>query len=148
MRNAECGMRDNSQLGLALLTIVVSAAAGLRGAAGEVHVLPVQGNVSMLVTPAGNVTVQIGEQGVLVVDTATADTSDALVSAIRRLTDKPIRYIVNTHAHPDHTGGNAGVAKAGATVGGGTVGAAFTPSGASILAHEQVLARMSAPTGS
>ncbi|HXI30633.1 MAG TPA: MBL fold metallo-hydrolase, partial [Vicinamibacterales bacterium] len=109
---------------------------------------PVQGSVSMLVTPAGNVTVQIGEQGVLVVDTATAETSDAVVAAIRRLTDKPIRYIVNTHAHPDHTGGNAAVAKAGATVGGGTIGAAFTPAGASILAHEQVLARMSAPTGS
>jgi glyoxylase-like metal-dependent hydrolase (beta-lactamase superfamily II) len=135
-------------LGIALTAIVVSVSV-LRGAGGEeVHVLPVQGSVSMLVTPAGNVTVQIGEQGVLVVDTAAAESSDALVAAIRRLTDKPIRYIVNTHAHPDHIGGNAAVAKAGATVGGGTVGAAFTPSGASILAHEQVLARMSAPTGS
>jgi len=135
-------------LGVALTAIVVSVSV-LRGAGGEeVHVLPVQGSVSMLVTPAGNVTVQIGEQGVLVVDTAAAESSDALVAAIRRLTDKPIRYIVNTHAHPDHIGGNAAVAKAGATVGGGTVGAAFTPSGASILAHEQVLARMSAPTGS
>jgi len=130
------------------LTAIVGAAGGAPAAGGEVHVLPVQGSVSMLVTPAGNVTVQIGEQGVLVVDTATAETSDAVVAAIRRLTDKPIRYIVNTHAHPDHTGGNAVVAKAGATVGGGTIGAAFTPAGASILAHEQVLARMSAPTGS
>jgi len=104
--------------------------------------------VSMLVTPAANVTVQIGEQGVLVVDTSVAEMSDGIVAAIRRLTDKPIRYIVDTHAHPDHVGGNAAIAKAGATVGGGTIGAAFTPSGASILAHENVLARMSAPTGS
>jgi cyclase len=117
-------------------------------AIGDVHVLPVQGNVSMLVTPAANVTVQIGEQGVLVVDTSVAEMSDGIVAAIRRLTDKPIRYIVDTHAHPDHVGGNAAIAKAGATVGGGTIGAAFTPSGASILAHENVLARMSAPTGS
>ena len=149
----KCGMRDRSvrlaaAFGLALGAIVVSAGADLRGAAGDVHVLPVQGAVSMLVTAAGNVTVQIGEQGVLVVDAGAAATGDALVAAIRRLTDKPIRYIVNTHAHADHTGGNATVAKAGATVGGGTIGAAFTPMGASIVAHEHVLARMSAPTGS
>ena len=148
-------MRDHAATlsaacGIALTAIVGAAggAPGVTAAGGEVHVLPVQGSVSMLVTPAGNVTVQIGEQGVLVVDTATVETSDAVVAAIRRLTDKPIRYIVNTHAHPDHTGGNAAIAKAGATVGGGTIGAAFTPAGASILAHEQVLARMSAPTGS
>jgi cyclase len=134
--------------GVLLAAIVAGSRAQVRSAIGDVHVLPVQGNVSMLVTPAANVTVQIGEQGVLVVDTSVAEMSDGIVAAIRRLTDKPIRYIVDTHAHPDHVGGNAAIAKAGATVGGGTIGAAFTPAGASILAHENVLARMSAPTGS
>src|SRR5262252_8343462 len=145
-------MRDHGAMLIAAcgiaVTAVVIAAGAVPGAAGDVHLLPVQGNVSMLVTSAGNVTVQIGDQGVLVVDTSVAEASDGIVAAIRRLTDKPIRYIINTHAHADHTGGNANIARAGATVGGGTIGAAFTPSGASILAHENVLTRMSAPTGS
>jgi glyoxylase-like metal-dependent hydrolase (beta-lactamase superfamily II) len=134
--------------GFALTAIVAGAGVHGAAAADEVHVLPIQGNVSMIVSAGGNVTVQIGEQGVLVVDTSVAEMSDGVVAAIRRLTDKPIRFIVNTHAHPDHTGGNASIARAGATVSGGTIGAAFTPSGASIIAHENVLARMSAPTGS
>jgi cyclase len=137
----------------AWIPVLVAALAAVPGAGprhgetGDIHVLPVQGNVSMLVSTGGNVTVQIGDEGVLVVDTSVAEMSDQILAAIRGLTDKPIRYIVNTHAHADHTGGNANIAKAGATVGGGTVGAAFTPSGASILAHENVLKRMSAPTG-
>jgi cyclase len=140
--------RDTLTFAVIAATLVASVTPGVRGAAGDVYVLPIQGNVSMLVTSAGNVTAQIGEQGVLLVDTSGAEASDGIVAAIRRLTDKPIRYIINTHAHADHTGGNAAIARSGATVGGGTIGAAFTPSGASILAHEKVLARMSAPTGS
>ena len=134
---------------IALRLVFVPALAGVLFAADatDVHVLPVQGSVFMLVSAGGNITVQIGDEGVLVVDTSVAEASDNVIAAIRGLTDKPIRYIVNTHAHPDHTGGNASIAKAGATIGGGTVGAAMTPSGASILSHENVLTRMSAPTG-
>jgi cyclase len=113
----------------------------------DVHVLPVQGHVYMLVSGGGNITLQIGDDGVLLVDTSVAETSDRVLAAIRALTDKPIRYIINTHAHSDHVGGNEKIANAGATIGGGTIGAAFTPSGASILAHAQVLARMSSATG-
>ena len=134
---------------IALRLAFVPALAAVLVAAdtSDVHVLPVQGNVLMLVSAGGNITLQIGDDGVLVVDTSVADVSDKVVAAIRGLTDKPIRYIINTHAHPDHTGGNASIAKAGSTIGGGTVGAALTPSGASILSHENVLTRMSAPTG-
>ena len=73
----------------------------------DVHVLPVQGHIYMLVSPGGNITLQIGDDGVLLVDTSVAEVSDKVLAAIRTLTDKPIRYIVNTHAHPDHAGGNA-----------------------------------------
>jgi len=111
-----------------------------------VHVLPVQGSVYMLVGAGGNVTVQVGKEGVLLVDTSFAQMSDKIVAEVRKLSDKPIRYIVNTHAHPDHIGGNENISKVGSTIGGGNVGA-DAPTGATIIAHENVLNRMSAPTG-
>jgi cyclase len=117
---------------------------------GEVHVLPVQGKVYMLVGAGGNVTLQIGDEGVLIVDAQSAQMSDKIVAAIRQLSDKPIRYVVNTHFHADHTGGNENLARAGSTRAGGNVvgdiGASATES-AAIIAHENVLKRMSAPTG-
>ena len=105
---------------------------------GEIHVLPAQGNVHMLVGAGGNVAVQIGDEGVLVVDTGTAAMSEKLLAAIKKLSGKPIRYIVNTHFHPDHTGGNMTIGKAGGTTRGGST---------EIVAHENTLNRMSAPAG-
>jgi cyclase len=112
----------------------------------EVHTLHVQGNVYMLVGAGGNITVQIGDDGVLLVDTGLAPNADKVVAAIRALSDKPIRYIINTHAHPDHVGGNDAIGKLGSTIAGGNVGAG-AGIGAAIIAHENVLNRMSAPTG-
>jgi len=112
----------------------------------EVHVLPVQGNVYMLVGAGGNITVQAGNEGVLLVDTSFEQMSDKVVAAIRNLSDKPIRYIINTHAHPDHVGGNAPIAKLGMTIAGGNMGTGASNS-AAIIAHENVLNRMSAPPG-
>jgi glyoxylase-like metal-dependent hydrolase (beta-lactamase superfamily II) len=82
-----------------------------------------------------NVVVQVGEEGVLVVDTGAAADRDAVLAAIRRLSDKPIRWIVNTSAARDHTGGNETVSQAGMTVNGNP---------AAIVSHENVLARMTA----
>jgi glyoxylase-like metal-dependent hydrolase (beta-lactamase superfamily II) len=115
----------------------------------DVHVLPVQGNVYMLVGAGGNVTLQIGEDGVLLVDTSFPQMSDKIVAAIRKLTDKPIRYIINTHVHPDHVGGNENIGKQGSTIAGGNVTNNLTDAanGAAIIAHENVLNQMSAPTG-
>src|SRR5712691_5775507 len=78
----------------------------------EIHVLPVQGTVYMLVGPGGNVTVQVGKEGVLVVDTMFAELSEKLLTEIRKLSNGPIRYVLNTHAHPDHTGGNEKISAA------------------------------------
>ncbi len=105
---------------------------------GEVHVVHVQGNVYMLVGAGGNIAVQIGDEGVLVVDTGLAAMSDKVLAAIKKLSPKTIRYIVNTHLHPDHTGGNEVIGKAGST----TAGAPTT-----VMAHENTLSRMSAPLG-
>ena len=80
-------------------------------APGELHVLHVQGKVYMLVGAGGNITVQAGDEGVLVVDTGMAARADEVLAAIRRISDKPIRIVINTHVHADHTGGNELIAK-------------------------------------
>jgi cyclase len=115
----------------------------------EITTLHVQGNVYMLQGAGGNVAVQIGDMGVVVVDTGLAQNADKLIAAIRKLSDKPIQYIINTHMHPDHTGGNDALRRAGVTITGANVAGNLTDAtaGAQIIAHENVLNRMSAPTG-
>ena len=116
----------------------------------EVHVLPVQGNVYMLVGAGGNITMQVGKEGVLLVDTMYAGLSDKVIAAVRTVSDKPIRYIVNTHVHGDHTGGNEKIAKAGSTITGGNVVGDLGKTageGATVIATQQVLDRMSSKDG-
>jgi cyclase len=117
----------------------------------EVHILPVQGNIYMLVGAGGNITVQIGKDGVLLVDSGFEQTTDKVLAAIQTLSKGSIRYIINTHVHGDHTGGNQKIAQAGKTIAGGNVVGDIGKSageGAAVIAHEKVLNRMSAPTGS
>ena len=119
--------------------------------AGEVKVLHVQGQVYMLASAEGNMVVHAGDEGVLLVDTLPEGLSSAALAAIRTISDKPIHFIVNTQAGEDHTGGNEALAKAGPTrpdraplgsgLGGNTGGTT------SIVAHENVLNRMSATQG-
>ena len=115
----------------------------------EIQTLKVQGNLYLLTGAGSNIAVQIGDTGVLVVDTGKAETAEKVVAAIRRLSDKPIQYIVNTHMHDDHTGGNDVVRKAGLTYVGANITGNLTDAGvgAQVYAHDNVLKRMSAPTG-
>lgn len=116
----------------------------------EIHVLPVQGNVYMLVGAGGNITMQVGKDGVLLVDTEYAQLSNKILAAIRKISDGPLRYIINTHYHAEHTSGNENLRKAGSTIAGGNVSGdlgAAAGEGAAIIAHNNVLERMSAPTG-
>ena len=87
-----------------------------------------------------NAAVQIGDDGVLVVDTMTEALAEPMVAEIKRLAgDKPIRWIINTHAHPDHTGGNAKVAAAGRSIIAGNFAAQAGQAAANyaqIIAHE------------
>ncbi len=129
-----------------ILSVVGLAAQQSSSAVKAVHV---QGNVWMLVGPASNAVVQVGEDGVLVVDTMTDQLADQMVAEIRRIApNKIIRYVIDTHVHMDHTGGNEKVAAAGRTiVAGNFAGQVAADSPATIVAHENVLNRMSAPTG-
>jgi glyoxylase-like metal-dependent hydrolase (beta-lactamase superfamily II) len=105
----------------------------------------VQGNVHMLVGAGSNIVVQIGDEGVLLVDTGARGTSDAVLAAIRRLTDKPIRILVNSSVDADHTAGNEAIAKVGKWLGGNAPGNfGLAVPGARVVAHERVLLRMSA----
>jgi cyclase len=109
------------------------------GASGDIHTFHVQGKVHLVVGAGGNVAVQAGDDGVLFVDTGMAAHADKLLGAVRKdLSDGPIRWVVNTHADEDHTGGNEVIGKAGSTTNNNP-----TP----IVAHENVLTRMSLPTG-
>jgi len=115
-----------------------------------VEVLPVRDNIYMLVGQGGNITMQVGEDGILIVDTQFARMSEAIVAAIREISDLPIRYIINTHHHGDHIGGNANLRLVGDTVIGGNMPGAVPYAeggGAQVIAHENVLLRLSLATG-
>jgi glyoxylase-like metal-dependent hydrolase (beta-lactamase superfamily II) len=133
---------------LSFLTLVVGSSWAAEPPA-EIHILPVRGNVYMLVGAGGNITVQAGEDGVLLVDAGLAQMSEKVLAAIRTLSDKPIRYVIDTHIHADHTGGNQALARAGSTIAGGNVvGDIGTSAGnqAAVLAFQSVLDRMSTTT--
>jgi glyoxylase-like metal-dependent hydrolase (beta-lactamase superfamily II) len=131
---------------LALAATAAGAAHAQPDANADIAIWPVQGNVYMLVGPAVNTTVQVGEDGVLVVDTQPGALGDELLAAIRRVSDEPIRYVVNTSADAAHVGANEAVARAGSTIAGGNVAGTIgdASEGAAVIAQENVLARMSA----
>lgn len=85
-------------------------------AAGEIQVLPVQGNVHVLIGAGANITVQAGDQGVLLVDTGTAAMSGKVLAAIASISKRPLRYVINTTEGEDHTGGNEKIAPTGEIV--------------------------------
>jgi len=161
--------------------LAVALTAVLSAQQADVRLLPLRGNVYLLVGAGANITVSVGKEGVLLVDAGTAQMADRVVAAITQLSKdvnaatvakpcaglgcsgnefasllgtiaspappKPIQYIVNTSADPDHTGGNAKVAAAGTTIGGGPGLGQFVgivKESATIYAHENVLERMSA----
>ena len=117
---------------------------------GEIHVVSVQGNVYMLVTPNGNVTVEAGPEAVVLVDTQIGSLSAKVVAAMQQISTKPLRYIINTHVHPEATGGNEAIAASGRSIGGNNIDGIkilgdSAKVGAAIIAHENVYKRMSEP---
>lgn len=117
----------------------------------EIHILPVQGQVYMLAGAGGNITVQTGKDGVLLVDAGLLRMSDKVMGAVRKISDGPVRYIINTHAHADHTGGNENLAKQGSTIidnnfMADVAGPSVIP-GAKIISHQSVLDWLSVPHG-
>jgi glyoxylase-like metal-dependent hydrolase (beta-lactamase superfamily II) len=113
----------------------------------ELEILPVQGNIFMLVGAGANITAQVGRDGVILVDAGSAAQSDRVVAAVQKLVRNPnsiqgkIRYIVNTSIDLDHRGGNENVAKAGFAAGSDSGAPAV------LIAHENALNRLIELTG-
>jgi glyoxylase-like metal-dependent hydrolase (beta-lactamase superfamily II) len=121
-----------------------------RGAAETgIHVQKVQGNVYMLSSAAGNIAVQAGDEGVIVVDAGPAELSPLVLGEIGKLSSNPIRLIVNTNHRPTHTGGNHAIFAEGETIAGGDVvnlvGGTSSRNGAIVIGHENVVKRMTQP---
>jgi cyclase len=117
--------------------------------AQQLQMLPVQGNVYMLTGAGGNITVQTGKEGLLLVDSGLAATQAQALAEIRKLSSAPILYIINTHMHPDHVGGNEGFSPRSAAFAGDARNNARIEGDQPlrIIGHENVLNRMTVPTG-
>ena len=161
--------------------VAAASSAALVAQQDALHILPLRGNVYLLVGAGANITLSVGKEGVLLVDAGTAPMADKVIAAVNQLSKelnaasaakpcagfgcsgnefasflgtvaspappKPIQYIVNTTDDADHTGGNAKIAAAGTTYGGGPGLGQFVGVvrvSATIYAQENVLERMSA----
>lgn len=93
----------------------------------KIEVQTVRDNISMLIGQGGNIGVSTGADGVIVIDDQYAMMTDKIMDEVKKLSDKPVRFLINTHWHQDHTGGNENFGKAGVT----------------IVAHENVRKEMS-----
>jgi len=84
----------------------------------EIKVTKVAGNIYMLQGAGGNIAASVGEDGIVIVDDQYAPLADKIAAALKGIgaTDKPVRFVINTHYHGDHTGGNAPFATNGSTV--------------------------------
>ncbi|MDG2336395.1 MAG: MBL fold metallo-hydrolase [Gammaproteobacteria bacterium] len=101
------------------LSVASSLAYGQGNFAGvELSITPVAGNVYMVQRPGGggNIGVQVGPDGVLLVDSLFAPLANKLVAAVKQVTDEEIRFLVNTHIHIDHVGGNENLAEMGVLI--------------------------------
>jgi cyclase len=122
-------------------------------ASGEVEVLPVQGNVHMIVGAGANITVQAGPEGMLLVDTGTASMSQKVLAAMKTISSRPLRYIVNTTEFDDHVGGNAAIADTGEIIPFREPNYTAGPQGAlditkaSVISYYTMFHRLAAPTG-
>lgn len=79
----------------------------------EIEIIPLRGPLTMLIGSGGNIGVSAGEDGVFMVDDQYAPLTTRILAAVRTLSDQPIRYVLNTHWHYDHTGGNRNLGKQG-----------------------------------
>jgi len=118
MKNPRVVVASALAAAFSLVVIVFGQGQGNRFEGVELSIEPVAGNVHMIQRPGGggNVGVSVGPDGVLLVDSLFAPLSEKLVDAVRQVTSGEIRFLVNTHIHGDHIGGNAPLAEQGVLI--------------------------------
>jgi len=112
---------------LGALLLAAPAAAQPRTDSIPLTITPVSGSIHLLIGRGGNIAISSGEDGVFLVDDQYAPLTARIREALARLNPRPVRFVLNTHWHGDHTGGNENLGRAGAL----------------IVAHENVRRRMS-----
>jgi cyclase len=134
-------------VGVALSLALCSAlSVALAAQDGGIDIVKVRKNFYMIAGAGGNVGVQIGSDGIVLVNSGAAAASEKLIAGLKTLTDLPIRYIINIDAGPEFVGGNEKMARAGYTIFTNALGGgAGLPNGggASMLSHDSVLRVMS-----
>ena len=111
---------------IALLAISYISCAQGRFDTVEIKVIPVSADIYMLQGAGGNIGISVGDEGVFMIDDQFAPLSEKITAAIKTISDKPVKFLVNTHFHGDHSGGNAN----------------FEAAGAMIVAHDNVRKRL------
>ncbi len=120
-------MRTIRLAALAIAAIPLLASAQQDFSKVEIKTTALRDGTHMLTGAGGNIVASAGSDGVFIIDDQFAPLSDKIRAAVGKLSDKPLRFVVNTHWHGDHTGGNENLGKAGAV----------------IVAHDNVRKRMS-----
>ena len=115
------------------------------GSAQTVETIQIRPNVYVIFGGGANVTVHVGGDGIILIDSGSADLANQVLAAVKAISSRPVRLIINTNADADHVGGNEVLAKAGFAINPNAFNAGTRQAG--VVAHENVLNRMSAPTG-
>jgi cyclase len=135
--------------GVGLEPLRAAAALAAAAASNSVEILEVRPSFFVIAGAGGNIGVQVGEDGVVVVDGGTAADAPAVLAAIKRISPKPIRYVIDTGPDADHVGGNEALSKAGEKLfAGSSLGGGSADSFAPVISAEGVLRRMAkSPSG-
>jgi glyoxylase-like metal-dependent hydrolase (beta-lactamase superfamily II) len=171
-RVAQSGVVLAAIAGLAVSVVAQQRSPFLDSADGNIEIVPIRDNIYLVGGAGSNIVISAGAEGVLMVDSGLAENADKVVEAVHGLTvdlnkfkqpatrfssggsgnvltsyrpPKPIRFLLNTSALPEHTGGNPQIASAGKTFTGGNVTGDLgdVTEGAAVLSHENVLQRLS-----
>jgi glyoxylase-like metal-dependent hydrolase (beta-lactamase superfamily II) len=117
--------------------------AGAAATQAELEIVQITPDVYMITGAGSNVAVNVGPNGLFVVDAGTAAMGEQVVATIRRISDRPVRFLASTNGDPDHVGGNPAVKQAGEAI----RTRENREEGAVVVSHEAVLTRLSTPGG-